>query len=58
MGRKSDITNQNFSFQSKESIMAFYMKRHLFPFLYWHFMLKGYYHGPEFVRKIVNPMGW
>lgn len=44
--------------QAKESIVAYYMKRHLFPFLYWQFMLKGYYHGPEFIRSIVNPLGW
>ncbi|KAG6452123.1 sulfide:quinone oxidoreductase, mitochondrial [Manduca sexta] len=41
--------------QARESAIAYYMKRDLFPFLYWHFMLKGYYHGPEFVRNIVNP---
>ncbi|XP_063381268.1 uncharacterized protein LOC134667789 [Cydia fagiglandana] len=38
-----------------ESRVAYQMKRHLFPFIYWNFMLKGYYHGPEFIRKIVNP---
>lgn len=43
------------NFQSKESIIAYYMKRDLFPFLYWNFMLKGHYHGPEFVRRIINP---
>ncbi|XP_060802733.1 sulfide:quinone oxidoreductase, mitochondrial [Amyelois transitella] len=42
--------------QARESIIAFYMKKELFPFLYWNFMLKGYYHGPEFVRRIVNPL--
>ncbi|KPI93130.1 Sulfide:quinone oxidoreductase, mitochondrial [Papilio xuthus] len=41
--------------QARESIMAYYMKRDLFPFLYWHFMLKGNYNGPEFVRRIINP---
>lgn len=41
--------------QATESIIAYYMKKNLFPFLYWNFMLKGYYNGPEFVRRIVNP---
>ncbi|CAK1547435.1 unnamed protein product [Leptosia nina] len=36
--------------QARESTIAYYMKRDLFPFLYWHFMLKGYYHGPEWVH--------
>lgn len=41
--------------QARESVTAYYMKKHLFPFIYWNFMLKGYYNGPEFVRKIINP---
>ncbi|XP_059051520.1 uncharacterized protein LOC131846275 [Achroia grisella] len=41
--------------QARESTLAFYMKKDLFPFLYWNLMLKGYYHGPEFIRKIINP---
>ncbi|CAH2037056.1 unnamed protein product, partial [Iphiclides podalirius] len=41
--------------QARESILAYYMKRDLFPFLYWNFMLKGNYNGPEFVRRIINP---
>ncbi|CAH2231997.1 jg4057 [Pararge aegeria aegeria] len=41
--------------QARESKLAYYMKKDLFPFIYWHFMLKGYYNGPEFVRKIINP---
>ncbi|KAM3959224.1 sulfide quinone oxidoreductase [Aphomia sociella] len=41
--------------QARESTIAFYMKKHLFPALYWNLMLKGYYHGPEFIRKIINP---
>ncbi|XP_075973598.1 sulfide quinone oxidoreductase [Anticarsia gemmatalis] len=52
------VVHETFPFdQSKESVLAFYMKKHLFPFIYWHVMLKGYYHGPEMVRKIVNPFG-
>ncbi|CAK1596477.1 unnamed protein product [Parnassius mnemosyne] len=43
--------------QARESRLAYYMKRDLFPFLYWNFMLKGNYNGPEFVRKIINPFG-
>ncbi|XP_028162583.1 sulfide:quinone oxidoreductase, mitochondrial-like [Ostrinia furnacalis] len=42
--------------QSRESTIAYYMKKDLFPFLYWNLMLKGNYHGPEFIRKIVNPL--
>ncbi|KAJ0177455.1 hypothetical protein K1T71_007464 [Dendrolimus kikuchii] len=41
--------------QARESVIAYYMKKNLFPLLYWSFMLKGYYNGPEFVRKIINP---
>ncbi|KAI8436278.1 hypothetical protein MSG28_004323 [Choristoneura fumiferana] len=41
--------------QARESTIAYYMKRDLFPFLYWNLMLKGYYHGPEFIRRIINP---
>ncbi|KAL0893348.1 hypothetical protein ABMA27_014938 [Loxostege sticticalis] len=43
--------------QSRESTIAYYMKKDLFPFMYWNMMLKGYYHGPEFIRKIINPFG-
>ncbi|KAJ2939745.1 hypothetical protein O0L34_g17936 [Tuta absoluta] len=42
-------------FQSKETTVAYYMKKDLFPFIYWNFMLRGMYHGPEWVRRIVNP---
>ncbi|XP_004932579.1 sulfide:quinone oxidoreductase, mitochondrial isoform X1 [Bombyx mori] len=42
--------------QARESALAYYMKKDLFPFLYWNLMLKGRYHGPEFVRKIINPL--
>ncbi|KOB68867.1 putative sulfide quinone reductase, partial [Operophtera brumata] len=42
--------------QAQESKIAFYMKKDLFPFMYWHLMLKGYYHGPEWIRKIINPL--
>ncbi|KAI5652097.1 sulfide:quinone oxidoreductase, mitochondrial [Phthorimaea operculella] len=41
--------------QSNETTVAYYMKKDLFPFIYWNFMLKGKYHGPEWVRRIVNP---
>ncbi|XP_041978426.1 sulfide:quinone oxidoreductase, mitochondrial isoform X1 [Aricia agestis] len=43
--------------QAKERVISYYMKKDLFPFLYWNFLLKGRYHGPEFVRKIINPFG-
>lgn len=43
--------------QANENILAFYMKKDLFPFLYWHFMLRGYYHGPELIRSVINPLG-
>lgn len=53
------VPHETFPFnQAKERISMYYMKRYLFPFIYWHFALKGYYHGPEFVRNIVNPFGW
>lgn len=44
-----------FCFQAQESKIAFYMKKDLFPFIYWNMMLKGYYHGPELIRRIINP---
>lgn len=50
--------NIKFPFQAQESVLAYYMKKDLFPFLYWNFLVKGRYHGPEFVRKIINPFGW
>lgn len=50
------VPRETFPFdQSKESKIAYYMKRDVFPFMYWHVMLKGYYHGPEFARKIFHP---
>ncbi|CAH0579475.1 unnamed protein product [Chrysodeixis includens] len=50
------VPRETFPFdQSKESKLAYYMKRDLFPFMYWNVMLKGYYHGPEFARKIFHP---
>ncbi|KAJ8729893.1 hypothetical protein PYW07_016931 [Mythimna separata] len=41
--------------QATESRIAYYMKKDLFPFIYWHIMLKGYYHGPEKIRTLLNP---
>ncbi|CAH0701033.1 unnamed protein product [Spodoptera exigua] len=41
--------------QASESVIAFYMKRFVFPAIYWHLMVKGYYHGPETMRKIMHP---
>uniref|UniRef100_A0A2A4JSL8 Sulfide:quinone oxidoreductase, mitochondrial n=1 Tax=Heliothis virescens TaxID=7102 RepID=A0A2A4JSL8_HELVI len=41
--------------QARESTVAFYMKKDLFPFIYWHLMLKGYYHGPEGIRRMLHP---
>ncbi|GBP93093.1 Sulfide:quinone oxidoreductase, mitochondrial [Eumeta japonica] len=43
--------------QANESILAYYMKKDLFPYIYWNLMLKGYYHGPEVIRKLINPLG-
>ncbi|KAL4702568.1 hypothetical protein ACJJTC_003067 [Scirpophaga incertulas] len=43
--------------QSRETTIAYYMKKDLFPFIYWNLMLRGYYHGPELVRNIINPLG-
>ncbi|RVE49543.1 hypothetical protein evm_005771 [Chilo suppressalis] len=42
--------------KAQESTIAYYMKKDLFPFLYWQFMVRGYYNGPEFVRRIINPL--
>ncbi|XP_049869412.1 uncharacterized protein LOC126369161 [Pectinophora gossypiella] len=43
------VVHETFPFnQAKERVIAYYMKRDLFPFIYWNFMLKGWYNGPEF----------
>ncbi|CAH1645324.1 unnamed protein product [Spodoptera littoralis] len=41
--------------QATESVTAFYMKKYLFPAIYWHLMVRGYYHGPETIRKLMHP---
>ncbi|XP_012274037.1 sulfide:quinone oxidoreductase, mitochondrial [Orussus abietinus] len=41
--------------QNKESFLMYLLKKHFFPFLYWNFMLKGYWDGPEFSRKCFHP---
>ncbi|CAG9785929.1 unnamed protein product [Diatraea saccharalis] len=43
--------------QARESTIAYYMKKDLFPLLYWTLMVRGYYNGPEIVRNIINPLG-
>ncbi|KAL0272971.1 UNVERIFIED_CONTAM: hypothetical protein PYX00_005758 [Menopon gallinae] len=40
--------------QGRESMLAFHMKKDMMPFLYWNFMLRGYWNGPEIVRKILH----
>ncbi|XP_074097844.1 sulfide quinone oxidoreductase [Cotesia typhae] len=37
--------------QKNEYWAMFMMKKYMFPFLYWNFMLKGQWNGPEFIRK-------
>uniref|UniRef100_A0A0A9X5R5 Sulfide:quinone oxidoreductase, mitochondrial n=1 Tax=Lygus hesperus TaxID=30085 RepID=A0A0A9X5R5_LYGHE len=40
--------------QSKEHRSMFYMKKDAMPFLYWNGMLKGYWNGPGFMRKVLH----
>ncbi|EFN77650.1 sulfide:quinone oxidoreductase, mitochondrial isoform X2 [Harpegnathos saltator] len=40
--------------QGKEYYFTFLLKKHFFPFIYWHLMLKGYWNGPEFFRKFTS----
>ncbi|KAM3959188.1 sulfide:quinone oxidoreductase, mitochondrial-like [Aphomia sociella] len=41
--------------QSKERRLFYYMKKHLFPFIYWNRLIKGKWNGPSTLRKIINP---
>ncbi|XP_048482630.1 sulfide:quinone oxidoreductase, mitochondrial isoform X2 [Plutella xylostella] len=53
------VVHETFPFDqvsAKESRLAYYLKRDMFPFIYWNAMLKGYYHGPEFVRTFAAPL--
>ncbi|XP_072761221.1 sulfide:quinone oxidoreductase, mitochondrial [Anoplolepis gracilipes] len=40
--------------QGKEFYFMFLLKKYLFPFIYWHLMLRGYWNGPEFFRKFTK----
>ncbi|XP_008557989.3 sulfide:quinone oxidoreductase, mitochondrial isoform X2 [Microplitis demolitor] len=40
--------------QKNEYWVMFVMKKYFFPFLYWNFMLKGRWNGPEFIRKCLS----
>ncbi|KAH0947386.1 hypothetical protein HN011_008901 [Eciton burchellii] len=40
--------------QGKEFYFMFLLKKYLFPFIYWHLMLRGYWNGPEFFRKLTK----
>lgn len=40
--------------QGKEFYFTFLLKKHAFPFIYWHLMLRGYWNGPEFFRKFTK----
>ncbi|KHJ88157.1 hypothetical protein OESDEN_12052 [Oesophagostomum dentatum] len=40
--------------QAKPRLYAFLMKRYLMPFLYWNFLVKGYWNGPATIRKILH----
>ncbi|XP_034950240.1 sulfide:quinone oxidoreductase, mitochondrial [Chelonus insularis] len=42
--------------QKNEYWAMFMMKKYFFPFLYWNFMLKGKWNGPEIFRKIFSPL--
>uniref|UniRef100_H0VZM0 Sulfide:quinone oxidoreductase, mitochondrial n=1 Tax=Cavia porcellus TaxID=10141 RepID=H0VZM0_CAVPO len=40
--------------QSKERLTMYLMKADLMPLLYWNFMLRGYWGGPAFLRKLFH----
>ncbi|KAM0724522.1 Sulfide:quinone oxidoreductase, mitochondrial [Formica fusca] len=40
--------------QGKEFYFMFLLKKYIFPFIYWHLMLRGYWNGPEFFRKFTK----
>lgn len=40
--------------QDRERYSMFLVKRDIFPFLYWHLMLNGYWNGPALFRKIFS----
>ncbi|XP_043279337.1 sulfide:quinone oxidoreductase, mitochondrial isoform X2 [Venturia canescens] len=40
--------------QKRELWIMYIMKKYFFPFLYWNFMLKGYWNGPEVFRKYLT----
>uniref|UniRef100_A0A069DU02 Sulfide:quinone oxidoreductase, mitochondrial n=1 Tax=Panstrongylus megistus TaxID=65343 RepID=A0A069DU02_9HEMI len=40
--------------QSKEHFSMYWMKKNLMPFLYWNFMLRGFWSGPKLVRKMLH----
>ncbi|XP_077291460.1 sulfide quinone oxidoreductase isoform X2 [Arctopsyche grandis] len=41
--------------QAKERLSMYIMKKDAMPLLYWNVMTKGYWNGPEIMRKIFNP---
>uniref|UniRef100_A0A8C5L9U1 Sulfide:quinone oxidoreductase, mitochondrial n=1 Tax=Jaculus jaculus TaxID=51337 RepID=A0A8C5L9U1_JACJA len=40
--------------QGKERLSMYFMKADLMPFLYWNVMLRGYWGGPAFLRKLFH----
>nr|XP_044620890.1 sulfide:quinone oxidoreductase, mitochondrial isoform X3 [Equus asinus] len=40
--------------QSKERLTMYFMKADMMPFLYWNMMLRGYWGGPAFLRKLFH----
>uniref|UniRef100_A0A8B9XZ09 Sulfide quinone oxidoreductase n=1 Tax=Bos mutus grunniens TaxID=30521 RepID=A0A8B9XZ09_BOSMU len=40
--------------QSKERLSMYLMKADMMPFLYWNLMLRGYWGGPAFLRKLFH----
>lgn len=40
--------------QDKERYTMFWMKKHVMPPLYWKLMVKGWWSGPEIIRKLLS----
>ncbi|XP_049783264.1 sulfide:quinone oxidoreductase, mitochondrial isoform X1 [Schistocerca cancellata] len=40
--------------QGKERMLFYWMKAHVLPPVYWSMMLRGYWHGPALLRKILH----
>lgn len=46
---------ETFPFNQAQPLwISFLMKRYLMPFLYWNFLVKGFWNGPKTIRKLLH----